>query len=121
MRWIEHKTIEVKVWKCDFCDKFTKEKNGCCGVAYIEQCDVCGKDICRDHRKFFTKEGWKDYPAGIFSCPECLDEVEEAWEEADSNIWMDDDMIEETKAIIDRNRKMWAEMSGVKHQPFTWY
>lgn len=72
---------KITTYKCDFCDFSTKNNQGCCGVLPIEVCDICEKDICRDHREFFTEDYISDYPSGFYACPNCEPTVREIWED----------------------------------------
>lgn len=69
-------------WKCDFCETKKSGTNGSCGWAFIRSCDLCGKDFCHDHGKYFTEDPQEDYPHGIDACVDCKEEAEKAWDYA---------------------------------------
>lgn len=83
-------------YKCDFCDRSTIDNHGCCGWQPIMSCDICDKDVCRDHREFYTEDAWSDYPRGVMSCPDCNAAVKQNWEWLEINAGRHDDIIKKT-------------------------
>lgn len=106
MRTVEKKMVEIEevTWKCDLCDFTTKSNKGCCGTAPIMKCKVCGNDVCRKHRTFFTEDLWADYPYGLYACDNCLEEVQSAWDEAQCVANRHDDILKVVEEVIDGYR-----------------
>lgn len=42
----------------------------------IEKCDICGKDICRHHKKDWSVKLGSGYLAKIKLCTECVSHIE---------------------------------------------
>jgi hypothetical protein len=83
---------EITTYKCDYCDYSTTNNRGCCGSAPIMACSFCDKDICREHRDFFTEDWSSDYPSGLYACPDCQQKASEAWYWAIENAGRYDDI-----------------------------
>ena len=86
MRTKKKAEIEVTEHKCDFCDySSTSNYRYAGGLAHIESCVVCKKDVCKEHRfvfwdKFFFKDGYEQY-GDLITCLQCKSIVEKIWEE----------------------------------------
>ena len=85
---------EITTWKCDFCDKESEGNQGCCGTRPIMECKICDKDICYDHRHFYTEDDWSDYPHGFYACTSCKPEADKAWEYAEAFASRHEDIVE---------------------------
>ena len=127
MKTVEKKMVEVEVttWKCDLCDFTTQSNKGCCGTAPIMSCWVCGKDVCRNHRHFFSENPWEDYPRGFYACDECHGEAQAAWDDAVEVAGRYDDILDVVEECIDNNRfqKDFDRTRGGCHDrvPFKWF
>ncbi len=87
---------KITTWTCDLCGYQTKSNKGCCNDFPVERCSFCGKDCCRNCRKFLSEDFWSDYPSGLNACKECEPKATEAWEWADDNAGRHDDIEEVT-------------------------
>ena len=93
---------EITTYACDFCDFTTENNRGCCGVAPIMYCNICGKDCCHEHREFYTEDHWSDYPDGLYACPECQPRAYSNFMWLEENAARGDDIVQMT---IDAGKK----------------
>ena len=93
MRTTEKIMVEknVTTYKCDFCDRHTKDNSGCCGSRPIMQCSLCKKDMCSSHREWYQEDSSSDYYDAII-CPDCNPAFKLAWEHAKEIAMWDDSL-----------------------------
>lgn len=79
-------STEAVEFKCDFCNMVCVNPHGYAGgLPSICECEVCKKDVCREHRyefwdKFTFDDGFEQYNS-IITCLQCRPIVEKIWEE----------------------------------------
>lgn len=93
----------ITTYKCDLCDFSTTNNKGCCGSAPIMKCTICKKDVCRNHREFFTEDFISDYPHGFYTCFDCEPTAREIWEDEIVNAPRYESVIDNT---IERAKKI---------------
>jgi len=72
----------VTEYKCDFCDvSSTENRRYAGGLATIEVCVICKKDVCHTHRYSFWEDSGGDYDHNLIVCIECKPIVKKIWEE----------------------------------------
>lgn len=123
MKTTEKKMVEVEVttWKCDLCDLTIENNRGCCGTAPIMRCQICNKDVCREHRTFFTEDYGEDYPHGFYACDNCREEAQRAWDDAQEVAGRHEDILKVVKECIDGYRFQKNFDQGIEHVPFEWW
>jgi len=88
------KKIEVEVTevKCDFCDASSiQNRRYAGGLATIEACHICHKDVCRKHRYTFWEDSGGDYDNNLTTCLQCKPIVEKIWKEEKEKEEVDDE------------------------------
>lgn len=103
---------EITTYKCDFCVFETKNNGGCCGRAPILRCSFCEKDMCYKHRTEFDEDGGDYYDFCV--CPECLPDVQQAWDHAKEYAGRYDDICDVTRSAFKEIREQRALDSALR-------